>query len=386
MFIGVTTFGGDGGKSGISQYILAVLKEFADENSSAQKHRFDVSAFESECKLFTPDVPHFSANAVSSKWQNTLHNLLWHQTELPTLCKNKKYDVLFLPAGNRRLPACAPCPTVGTVHDFSSLHIANKYDASHMFYIKRVLPALVRRLDAVITISESSKRDIVEYAKVSEERVHVIPNGVNHTVYYPQQRSLAKMQVRSKHGIDMPYLLYISRIENPGKNHIRLIRAFDRLKQSHKLPHELVLVGSDWDRADEVHRVANEVASSNAIRFTGFTASEDLPALYNAADAFVFPSLYEGFGLPVLEAMACGIPVAGANTSSVPEVIGDAGILFDPYNEENIADSILQILTDSELARSLSERGLQRASQYDWHITAERTLNVLCNTVKSNLE
>lgn len=384
MFIGVTTFGGDGGKSGISQYILEVLSALANTNSITQEHRFEVTAFERECGLFTPDAPGFSANAVSDRWQSALQNLLWHQVELPGLCKNKSYDALFLPAGNRRLPAYAPCPTVGTVHDFSSLHVAQKYDASHMFYIKNILPALVRRLDEVITISESSKRDIVEYARVPEERVHVIPNGVNHAVYYPQSRELAKTQVRAKHGINAPYLLYISRIENPGKNHIRLIRAFDRLKQSRKIPHELVLVGSDWDRADEVHKTANEVASSSSIRFTGFTASEDLPALYNAADAFVFPSLYEGFGLPVLEAMACGTPVAGANASSIPEVVGDAGLLFDPYDEEAIADSILQILTDSELSRRLSERSLRRAGMYDWRRTAARTLNILCNAVKTN--
>ncbi len=388
MLIGVTTFGGDGGKSGISQYIISLLREFSLLNSIGQNqidpHQYEVVTFEKEREIFTQPRSAFRTQTVGSRWQNTLANLLWHQTELPSLCREKGYEVLFLPAGNRRLPAYSPCPTVGTVHDFSSLHVAQKYDTAHLLYIKRVLPALVRRLNAVITISESSKQDIMEYAKVPEERIHVIPNGVNHALYHPQPKQVAKLRIRAKYQIEAPYILYISRIENPGKNHIRLIQAFDQLKQTHKIPHELVLVGSDWDRADEVHAFARESQSANSIRFMGFTPIQDLPDFYNAADAFVFPSLYEGFGLPVLEAMACGVPVAGANTSSIPEAVGDCGLLFDPTDPEAIADSILNIVSDCELSKSLSERGIQRASKFDWRHTAQETLKVLQQTKQNH--
>jgi glycosyltransferase involved in cell wall biosynthesis len=172
-------------------------------------------------------------------------------------------------------------------------------------------------------------------------------------------------------------LLYVSRIEHPGKNHVRLIHAFERLKATEHIPHQLVFAGGDWGRADEVHRVADASDYNTDILFTGFVPSSDLPDLYCGADLFVFPSLYEGFGLPVLEAMSCGVPVTCSNVSSMPEITGDAAGLFDPYDEQAIEEAVRGPLVDSELRDRYVRRGLKQSRAFSWSTTAARTLEVI---------
>lgn len=379
MKIGITTFGGDGGKSGISQYIIRILEELARID---HPHSIEVIAYRDEESTYIPLSADFNSLLYEGYLRNPIVNVAWHQMNLPHICKNRKYDVLFLPAGNRRLPFKIGCPTVGTVHDFSSIHVAGKYDPGRMFYIRHVLPFLIRRLNHVITISKSSQDDIVEYAKVPKNRVSIISLGVDHKTFFPRDRQACAALLTRKYDFKPPYILYISRIEHPGKNHARLVRAFSRFKERARLPHQLVLAGSDWTRAEEVHKAAAESAFEKDIIFTGFVHNADLPIFYCGADLFVFPSLYEGFGLPILEAMACGIPVVCSNLSSMPEVAGNAGLLFDPYDEDDIAGKLEQLLTDLSLHQTLMQQGLERAQRYTWTNTAQRTLEVLEQTAE----
>ena len=374
MKIGITTFGGDGGKSGISQYIIRLLTAFDAMRDGTE---FEVMVYEDEQSIFVPTSSSMKPLRFGGGLRNPIVNVAWHQTALPGWCRKRGFDILFLPAGNRRLPLSVPCPSVGTVHDFSSIHVKEKYDPARMFYIKKVLPFLVRRLTLVLTVSESSKRDIVEFARVPEDRVLVTPLGVDRTAYYPRDRYLAQAGMANKYKTRSPYILYISRIEHPGKNHARLIRAFSRLKARTGVPHQLVLAGSDWIRAEEVHREADQSPFARDIVFTGFASGDDLPLLYAGAELFLFPSLYEGFGMPVLEAMACRAPVACSNLSSLPEVAGDAALLFDPYDEEDMASVMERILTDAVLRETLAEKGWKRAQGYTWEATARQTLQTL---------
>ncbi|MFH0959954.1 MAG: glycosyltransferase family 1 protein, partial [Pseudomonadota bacterium] len=332
---------------------------------------------EDEKSLFVPPGGKMDSVCFGKGLHNPLVNLAWHLFYLPLLCKKRGYDVLFLPAANRRAPYWVPCPSVGTVHDFSSTHVEDKYDKARMFFIKRYTPVLIRRLNMVLTVSENSKKDIVSFCGIPEEKVIVTPNGVDNQVYFPHDRGPALERVQAKYAIRSPYILYVSRIEHPGKNHVRLINAFSRLKARSKIPHQLVLAGTPWGRAEEVYETAARSSYTDDISFIGFVGGSDLPSLYSAADLFVFPSLYEGFGMPLLEAMACASPVACSNVSSMPEVAGDAALLFDPNDENDICRAMGEILGDSELRGELVKKGLERSSLFSWRSAAQKTLEVI---------
>lgn len=382
MRIGIPTFGCDGGRSGIGRYLICLLREFAAlQNGDC----CEVLMCAEDREAFVPgEAGRLSSLYFGNDLGHPLVNLAWHQVGLPRWCRRRGYDALFLPAGNRRVPLWAPCPVVGTVHDLSSLHVRGKYDPARTFYITRLLPRLIRRLSRVIAVSESSKRDIVEGAGVPEERVVVIPEGVDHNRYFPRDGEASRERICARYGISPPYLLCVSRLEHPGKNHVRLIRAFAQLKGSGDFPHQLVLAGPDCERAEEVHRAASASPCAAAIRFPGFVREEDLPDLYAGAELFVFPSLYEGFGLPVLEAMACGVPVACSDTSSLPEVAADAAVMFDPHDEAAIVEVLERLLTDAALREPCVQRGIRRSRTFTWPATAARTLAVIRAAVEEH--
>jgi len=377
MRIGIITFGGDGGKSGISHYIIKLLEQFALFGDASE---FEVIGYENEKSIFVPTYGQISFFGCGEMFRNPVLNVAWHQVVLPLVCRKRGYDILFFPAANRRMSFWLPCPSVGTVHDFSSIHVEGKYDPARMVFIKQLTPVLIRRLDLVLTVSEASKRDIVDFCGIPEDRVVVTPNGVDFDIYYPQDKERARALVQQRYGFGSPYILYVSRIEHPGKNHVRLIRAFSRLKATLKIPHKLVLAGSAWSGAKEVQRVAAESAFAQDIAFIGFVDAADLPSLYAGADLFSFPSLYEGFGMPILEAMACGTPVTCSGLSSMPEVTGDAGLLFDPYSEDDICKSMERMISDRGLREQCVRKGLERCQQFSWPATARKTLELIKET------
>lgn len=374
MRVLVTTFGGDGGKSGVSQYIIQFLRRC---RALAPDMTFDVILYEDEKAVYTDHDPAFNTLCQANWLRSASVNILWHQVGLPALCRKNRYDVVFIPGGNRRLPWKLPCPTVVTCHDLGILHVPDKYDAIHRFYNLHILPRLLRRQTRVLTVSETSKQDIVSYTGLPDERVSVTLNGVDHETYQPGDAEAGRAVAAKNYGVETPYVLYISRIDHPGKNHKRLIEAFAKVKERTDLPHTLVLAGSDWSRADEVHAAAEACSCPDAIVFTGFAPSEDLPPLYHGADLFAFPSLFEGFGIPIVEAMNCGIPVACANISCLPEIAGDAAVLFDPYDVDGMADALERALTDTALRAQCVERGRERAKRYNWHDSVRQTVEII---------
>lgn len=380
MRVGITTYGGDEGRSGIGRYISCLLESMAQsaetDEAEVLVHRQETSAF------FPKDTPAFRRVTTPGLMRDPVLDIAWHQLGLGPLSLARGYDVLFLPAANRRLAAFAPCPTVGTYHDGGILHVVDKYDPARRFYLTKVLPRLVRKLTHVLTVSEATKRDLVNILGVSKDRITVTPLAADRRLYYPRDPEEMARHIEKRFGIAKPYLLYVSRLEHPGKNHVRLIEAFAKARKEHGLRHDLVLAGSDWSGSEFVHAAAETSSVSGSIHMLGYVPNIELPALYSAAAGVVFPSLFEGFGLPILEAMSSGVPVASSNTSSLPEVAGDAALLFDPVNVDEMAAAIARLAMDTPLRSMLVGRGLSRAAAFSWEKTAVATWRVLRSVTK----
>lgn len=371
MKLGISGFATDGGQSGISQYIVNVLPRLSQLDPDVESVIFIPKSAAGLLQGLTAPgeivaLPDWLANPVAS--------MLWHLLVFPLLLKRHGCDCAYLPAGNRRLGWWYGVPSVSTIHDLSQFHVEAKYDPLRMFYIKRILPLMMRRLTRVIAVSESTRQDLINFAGLPGEHIRVAYNGADLSRFDSPERSLARQNVSAFLGSDAPYLLYTARLEHPGKNHVRLLQAIAQLKQQHKLQHKLVLAGSPWNGADIIQQTVAQLGLSQDVILTGFIPNELLPDLYAAADLFVFPSLFEGFGIPLLEAMMAGTPVCAANVSSIPEVTGDAALLFDPRNPDAIAAQIDRILGEPAMAVKLIERGRRQARRFSWDDAARGAL------------
>ena len=272
----------------------------------------------------------------------------------------------------RRVPRWEPCTI------FPAFTCRGSTTAPACSTSRGVLPFLIRRLTHVLTVSESSKRDIVEYARVPEERVTVTPLAADPEVYFPRDPQEAVTLLSPRHcraaAVYPLHLAHRAPGQEPRPPHSRLRRPEAQgwhpapARPGRNRPGARRRGASRWPRRR---------GFAKDILFTGFVATEDLPLLYQAADLFVFPSLYEGFGLPILEAMACGTPVACSRISSMPEVAGDAAVLFDPDEKDSIASAIRSIITGTDLRKDLAARGLERSKQFSWAKTAAQTLEVI---------
>jgi glycosyltransferase involved in cell wall biosynthesis len=239
-----------------------------------------------------------------------------------------------------------------------------------------ILPNSLRHLDRIIAVSEFVKQELIDLVNVKESKITVIPNGINHSVFYPLPRNEETVLLIQPFSFRRPYILYPAKIDYPVKNHIKLIEAFEIFKERTRYPHRLVLAGADSNRAEVVKAAAASSKHRNDVFFTGHFPSASLPELYAGADFVVFPSMYEGFGLGVLEAMASGVPVACARAASLPEAAGHAALYFDPADAEDMADRMVK-LTDRELARSLRQKGLEQAENFSWDACAAKTFTLI---------
>lgn len=375
--VGIPSFGTDSGKSGIGSYLRELLLRFDDEKFAKEYH-FELIGPKKDRDVYLSGTSRISWHEVEGADSSPIHNFFWNQFSLPSLCKKRKYDVLFLPAANRRLCAYAPCPVVGTVHDLATLHIKNKYDFSHAVFNRKMLPFLIRRLDHILTVSQFSKNDIVQFAKVDPDLVTVTHLAADAKRFVPpKDKNKVREYLAQKFGIDNPYILYISRLEHPGKNHANLIRAFELYKKESGSPSLLVLPGPDKERAQEIHALAEASVYAKDIRFLGFIDTEDVPLLYQGSDLFVLPSFFEGFGLPVLEAMACSTVVITSSAASLPEVSGPHTPHFDPTSPTEMAEAMKEALLDEKTRETLAKKSVACAKTFSWDKTVKQTLEAI---------
>ena len=279
------------------------------------------------------------------------------------------------------IPPSAPCPVVTTIHDIAFRRFPELFPLKHRLLLNWLIPMATRWAAAVITCSESTRRDLIELMNVPEEKIVVTPYGVD-PIYRPLPREEAAVQARTLLGVPIPYVLAVGLLQ-PRKNLPRLVRAWGRI--AGRVPHTLVIAGKrGWDNEALDLAVAALPAGARP-HLTGYVADADLPLLYAGADLFAYPSLYEGFGFPPLEAMACGTPVLTSNVSSLPEVAGDAALLVDPASERSIADGVFSLLSDPERRARMSEAGLRQAAGFTWRRTAEQTVEVYERVLSGDL-
>ena len=245
-----------------------------------------------------------------------------------------------------------------------------------MFYGRVIAKRLAQRQHEIIAISRNTASDIVRFFGVPGQRISVIHNGVDHERFRPGSKETAQRVIANQHGIDAPYFLYLARLEHPAKNHVRLIEAFNQFKKETGSPWHLVFGGSDWHGAEEIHQQIRNSPFRGHIHSLGFIPDDDLPTLYRAAECFVYPSLFEGFGLPPVEAMACGCPVISSARGSLAEVLGDAAIVVDPENIIQMKQELARVAGDAALREHLNRTGLAHAQRFNWHDAAARTLEV----------
>ncbi len=277
------------------------------------------------------------------------------------------------------MPYAMPCPVAVTIHDLIPHLYPDALPSDRPVGLYRLLVRFAaRRADAILVDSTATRTDLVKHGLATAERVTAVPLGVARE-FGPRPAQVCAAAARA-YGLEGPYVLYMG-INKPHKNLGRLIAAWALLPVSLRHTHCLVIAGPKDTRHTGLQKAIEAHGVSASVRLIGRVREEDMAPLYGGATAFVFPSLYEGFGLPVLEAMACGTPVACSSTPSVAEVAGDAGILFDPLDVAGIRDALSRLLADAELRSRLREAGLGRAAEFSWERTARRTLEVLRRTI-----
>ena len=283
---------------------------------------------------------------------------------LPLALARHRVDVLHV----QYMAPLYPAPIVASVHDIAYEHFPSFFPPGVVTGLRALVPWTIRRAAFVLTLSEFSKQDIVRRYRVPPDKV-VVTYLAADAMFRPLQDPVRLAEVRTRYGTGERFILCVGNLQ-PRKNVRTLIDAYVRLRRADATRARLVIVGRKVWSHDDIFAAARESGYEEALVFTDYVPDDDLVALYNAAEVFVYPSLFEGFGLPPLEAMACGTPVVTSNTSALPETVGDAALTVDPRDAEALATALARVLDDADLRARLAERGLHRAQSFSWERTA----------------
>ena len=295
------------------------------------------------------------------------------QIHVPRVLHRERPDVFHAP--HYVMPPAVRCRSLVTIHDCIHLmfpqYLANR--AAYV-YARALMWSAARRSHRILTVSEASKRDIIHFLNVSPEKIVVVYNAIDERFRVPPSEE-AIARVRERYQLNHGFVLYVGNIK-PHKNLVRLVEAFDGLRKRGFDDLKLLIIGDEISKLPALRRAVHSHKLHKHVRFLGYLPDDTLAILYRLAAVFVFPSLYEGFGLPPIEAMACGTPVVTSNVSSLPEVTGDAAVLVDPYDIESIVDGIARVLSDPALREKLRAKGIARAREFSWERSVGRTREI----------
>src|SRR4029450_7017703 len=346
---------------GIGTYIRNLLRHLARTDHSSE---YVLLCGEADLGVAAQLGPNFRAVLEPSP-----NYSLREQVHVPWVLRRERPDVYHAP--HYVLPAGVRCPSVVTIHDCIHLmfpqYLPNRGGSAHT---RAQMWAAARRSACILTVSEASKRDILHLFNVPPEKIVVVYNAIDsHFSVTPSEEAVAR--VRERYQLDHRFVLYVGNIK-PHKNLVRLLDAFAELRRGELEDLKLLIIGDQISKLPALRLAVHRHKLHKHVRFLGYLSDDALALLYRLASVFVFPSLYEGFGPPPLEAMASGTPVVTSNLSSLPEVTGDAAVLIDPYDPTAIADGIHRVLTDETLRRDLRRKGLARAQQFSWEQSVRR--------------
>lgn len=372
MLVGIDAFGCDHGRSGLGLYLLSLISSLPKSDSVT----YELFGSEIDRYTYTSSLEKISFTGVSVP-DSVVFESLWHTFKASSFLTRRNYDVAFFAAGGRFLPASFPVPGVAAVNDV----ISEMPDYKSSFFYRHKIKSRLSRCKKIITASQFIKKDLVSMS-IESSNIEVIHNGINHSLFYPRTVLNNDVVNISPFAIKRPYIIYASKLQGSSKKHLELIKAFSLFKKNTGLPHRLVLAGGSGGYSEAVHKETASSEYSSDIFLTGFFPHESLPELYSCADACIIPSVSEGAGLPVLEAMACGIPVACAKAGALPEIAGSNALFFNPNDINETAKTIEAIVSDTNLRSNLISGGITWAKRFSWEKTAQRTLEVLQETVQ----
>jgi glycosyltransferase involved in cell wall biosynthesis len=355
---------------GIGRYVRELTRAWLARPAEAEARLFVMGARAAD--LPAPPAPH--AQWRSAPFSPRTFARVWHRARLPLPVEAFTGRVQVFHATDFVLPPTLPgTRTVLSVHDLSFVRVPDSASPSLKRYLDAVVPRSVARADHILADSTATKHDLIALYRTPPEKITVLLSGVE--ARFTPADGPAQAAVRARYRIGaVPYLFTVGTVQ-PRKNYARLIAALARLRAGGRDLALVIAGGRGW-LEDPIYAAVEAHGLSDSVHFIGFADDADLPALYTGAAATVFPSLYEGFGLPVLEAMACGSPVVTSNCSSLPEVAGDAALLVDPLDEAAIADATARVLDDAALRERLIARGRERAAAFTWARAAEQLAGV----------
>ncbi|SPP99642.1 Glycosyl transferase group 1 [Candidatus Sulfobium mesophilum] len=298
--------------------------------------------------------------------------ILWEQLVLPFQILRHKIDILF--SAGMTAPLLCPIPSVLAIFDLLHVLQPQNFPRVYLLFLKTIIYLSAKSADGIVTISRKVMDDILKFYRVPGVKIAVTYLAVDHNTFFPREAKEVE-DVRAKYSLPERFILYAA-ASLPHKNHARLFEALRILKERGRGT-ALVLTGARDKGYDAVAQIIRKMGLETDVVFTGWLPFEDIAPIYCASDALVFPSLNEGFGMPIIEAMACGVPVTCSSIEPLPEVAGDAAYYFDPYDPVSIADGITAVISDSDLRRVLIEKGFRRAAKFSWENTALQTLEFI---------
>ena len=356
-------------KAGIPTVISEIVKRITNYNKTIKCCFSGFSFSQSNLENFEKSFPQ-QVEFKIRKFPNKLINYCIKYFLPIEVLTNSKFDVAFFPGSSLFF---SKRKSVAIIHDIA-LRVNPKWNKFH--YTKNILlqwKYILPKLTFIITPSFSTKNDLIKFYNIPEKKIKVIPLGVDHNLFCSINPSEINPEVKKYKN----FILYVGTLE-PRKNIVAIIKSFEKIK-SRGWEGNLLLIGKKGWLFKEIIEVYNQSKYKDNIYFLDYVEKDVLPHFYNSAKLFIYPSLYEGFGLPVLEAMACGCPVITSKVSSLPEVVGDTAILVDPYNEDEITNAIERILSDENLRRKMSKKGAERAELFSWDKCVQEILQVLKN-------